>query len=150
MTATDKTLESWAKWLAYIIGKTAGSPLAGIPIRLRDSEETKVYPGIYIGEGSVDRMESGGVIDGNSWSIEIETELVTTPGEDGQIATSRAEHDKLRNAVNGHVNDCRAQDYLDGQIGLFCHEIYSSSPVTRDQDGYRVTRWGNRAVAGVY
>lgn len=147
---TDKTLEAWQKWLSYAISKVPNSPLAGIPIRLRDTEETKHYPGIYISEGSVDRIEAGGVADGNAWNVEIETALATTPGDDGQIATSKVAHDIMRNALSVHVNDCRAQEYLDSQIGLFCHEIYTSSPVTSEEDAYRVTRWTNKSVCGVY
>lgn len=144
--ATDLTLDAWKAWLEY---KIESDPiLAGMPIKLRDSEETKTYPGIYIGEGSVDRIEAGGVRDGNSWEIEILTELRTTPGEDAQLATSRKTHDKLRKALTVHVNDCSAQNYLTAYPGIVCHQIRSSSPVT-EEDDYRSTRWTNPAVVVV-
>jgi len=146
---TDTTLDAWKSWLTYSISKTAGSPVANLPIRLRDSEETKTYPGIYISEASADRVEAGGVTDGNAWEIEIETQLVTTPGEDDQEAVSKASHDILRNAISSHTNGCMAQDYLNSQIGLTCFDLLTSSPVTTKEEGYRVTTWKNTAVVCV-
>jgi len=143
---TDKTLDAWKRWLAYSISKEGNSPLAGMVIQLRDSEEVKTYPGIYIEEGNVDRITPGGVMDGNSWEIEIITKLVTTPGDDDQIATSKAAHDALRLALSAHVNACGARQYLDSQLGMACHQINSSSPKTTEEDGYRVTAWSNDTV----
>jgi len=145
---TDKALDGWKEWILLMISRAAG-PLTGLHVALRDSEETKTYPGIYIAEGSVDRVESGGVTDGNAWNIEIETELRTTPGDSGQIATTKAEHDVMRKALSAILNDCRAQDYLNTRIDLTCFEILSSSPITDDDSGYRVTTWRNRVTCCV-
>lgn len=146
---TDTTLNAWKRWLTYSISKAANSPVADLPIRLRDSEETKEYPGIYIEEGGVNRVESGGVKDGNCWQIEVQTKLVTVPGEDDQAAISRSVHEMLRVAVSIHVNSCQAEDWLDGQIGITCQQVLTSSPVTTDEGGHRVTTWRNELVVCV-
>jgi len=143
---TDITLNAWKRWLAHSISKDSTSPLASIPIQLRDSEDAKTYPGIYVSEASADRVEVGGIQDGNAWEIEIQTQLVTTPGEDDQAASSKAAHDILRNALSSHANGTGAQDYLNAQIRLTCFDVRSSSPVTGDEEGYRVTTWKNLAV----
>jgi hypothetical protein len=143
---TDTTLNAWKNWLTYAIFKTANSPLSAITPQLRDSEELKSYPGIFISDGSADRIEAGGVMDGNAWEIEIHTQLVTTPGEDDQVATSKAAHDILRNALSVHANDGTAQNYLNSQLRLTCFDLKSSSPITTEEDGYRVTTWKNTAV----
>lgn len=140
---TDTTLNAWKRWLAYSISKSANSPVLSLPIQLRDSEELKTYPGIYIEEGSVNRIESGGIKDGNAWQIEVHTKLVTTPGDDDQIAISKTAHDALRNAISPHVNSCQAEDWLSMQIGITCMQVLTSSPVTTEEDGYRVTTWKN-------
>jgi len=140
---TDTTLDAWKRWQSYAISKIADSPLAGIHTALRDSEEVKEYPGIYIEEGSVNRIEIGGVKDGNAWQIEAITKLVTTPGEDDQEAVSKAAHDVLRNALSKVLNDCRAVDWMDNQIAITCFQILDSSPKTTEEDGYRVTTWSN-------
>jgi len=146
---TDITLDAWKKWLTYSISKVTGSPLAEIPIRLRDSEETKSHPGIYISEASADRVEVGGIMDGNAWEIEMETQLVTTPGEDAELAVSKVAHDILRNALSPHITACGAEGYLDAQIRLTCFDLQSTSPVTTAEDGYRVTTWKTTAVVCV-
>ena len=140
---TDATLNAWKRWLAYAISKQINSPLSTLTIQLRDSEETKTYPGIYIKEGSVNRIESGGIKDGNAWRIEVMTQLVTTPGEDDQAGTSKAAHDALRDAISPHANDCNSEDWLSSQIGIVCFQVLTSSPVTTEEDGYRVTTWSN-------
>ena len=146
---TDKTLDAWKNWLAYSISKTIGSPISAFPIQLRDSNEVKTYPGIYLSEARVDRVTPGGVMDGNVWEIDIQTQLVTTPGEDDQLATSKSDHNIFRNALSLMVNGCDAQAYLGSQIGLTCFDVQSSSPVTTDEDGYRVTTWKNQVVVCV-
>ncbi len=143
---TDKTLDAWKNWLNYSISKSIESPILSIPVRLRDSEETKEYPGIYISEGSTDRVEVGGVMDGNVFEIEIHTQLVTTPGEDGQAATSKESHDGLRNSLASHVLSCQAENYLNSQIGMTCFDLQTSSPITGNEEGYRVTTWKTKAV----
>ena len=146
---TDITLDAWKNWLVYSIFKTLQSPLSSIPIQLRDSEDVKQYPGIFISEASADRIEVGGIMDGNAWEIEIQTQLVTTPGEDDQAASSKAAHDILRNALSTHVNNCQAENYLNSQIRLTCFDVRSSSPMTGDEDGYRVTAWKTPVVVCV-
>ena len=146
---TDTTLDAWKNWLTYSISKKTTTPLAGIVIQLRDSELVKTYPGIYIAEASADRVTAGGVMDSNVWEIEIQTQLVTTPGEDEQDATSKAVHGILRDALSPHINGDMAQNYLNSQVGLTCFDLKSSSPVTTEEDGYRVTTWKNMAVCCV-
>lgn len=143
MNITDKTLDTWKRFLAFSISLEESSVLASIPIRLRDTEETKVYPGIYLAEAGRDRMEAGGVKDGNAWRIEIQTQLVTTPGEDEQDATSKAAHDILRNALDKHIDGCKAQSWMDSKLGIVVWQVLDSAPETTDQEGYRVTGWVN-------
>lgn len=143
---TDKTLDAWKRWLTHSILKEGDSILSGIPIRLRDSEEVKTFPGIYIAESGVSRIESGGVMDGNAYQIEIQTQLVTIPGENDQQAVSKAAHDAMRNALSGHVNSGIAESWLDSQIGLTCFQLLTSSPTTGDEDHYRVTTWRNESA----
>lgn len=140
---TDTTLAAWIRWLEYAILRQTDSVLAAIPIRLRDTEDLKEYPGIYIEEGGVDRIESGGIKDGNAWEIEVLTKLVTTPGDEGQEATTKAAHDILRNALTLCCNDCGMTDWLDSQVELTCFQAFDASPKTTDEDGYRVTTWAN-------
>ena len=141
---TDATLDAWKRWLAYSISKSASTDLNGVTIQLRDSEDLKTYPGIYIEEGAVERMESGGIKDGNAWRIDVKTMLETVLGEDDQAATAKAAHDALRNAISPHVNDCEAEDWLSSQIGIVCFEVLTSSPITNEQGGKRVTTWTNQ------
>ena len=143
---TDLTLNAWKNWLTYSISKQNGSILSALPTQLRDSEEVKIYPAIYISEGSTDRVEVGGIMDGNAFEIEIHTQLVTTPGEDDQVATSKAAHDILRNALATHVSNCQAENYLNSQIRLTCFDLQTSSPMTTNEEGYRVTTWKSTAV----
>lgn len=144
---TDKLLDGWKRWITLQISKTPNSTLAGLAVQLRDSAELKTYPGIYISEGGVDQVEAGGVMDTNVWEVEIVTELITTPGEDGEEATSKPAHDLLRNALGPILNNCQAQPWMDGQIGIVCFQIMKSSPVTDEQENYRVTTWRNEATA---
>jgi hypothetical protein len=146
---TDTTLTAWKNWLNYSIFKELNSPLSSILIQLRDSEGLKSYPGIYISEASADRVEAGGIMDGNAWEIEIQTQLVTTPGDDDQAASSKAAHDVLRNALSPHIAGCMAENYLNSQVRLTCFDLQSSSPVTTDEEGYRVTTWKSVAVVCV-
>lgn len=144
---TDTTLDAWKRWIEYrIFADPSVSILREIPVRLRDSSDVKSYPGIYLSEGSIDRIEAGGVQDGNAWEMEIVTELKTTPGEDGELATSREAHAEIRSALSKILNSCNVQSYMDSQIGLACHQLLDSSPITDDQDNYRVTTWRNEAV----
>jgi len=140
---TDTTLNAWKRWLTYARLKSNSTALSGVTIQLRDSEATKTYPGIYLKEGSVSRIESGGIKDSNAWRIEVMTQIVTTPGADDQAGTSKAAHDALRNALSPLVNDANAEDWLSNQIGITCFQVLTSSPMTTEEDGYRVTTWTN-------
>ena len=140
---TDTTLDAWKRWLTYSISQSQSTALDGVTIQLRDSEELKTYPGIYIEEGSVDRIESGGIKDGNAWRIDVKTMLETVPGEGDQAAESKAAHDALRNAISPHVNASEVEDWLSSQVGIVCFQVLTSSPVTNEQSGKRVTTWTN-------
>jgi len=61
---TDKLLDAWKRWIQR---STA------LPVAMRDTENTKSYPGVYIEGDSVSRFESGGVQDSNTFKIEWET-----------------------------------------------------------------------------
>lgn len=135
---TDKVLDAWKRWVQ------TGTAL---PVAMRDDAGVKVYPGIYIEGDSVSRFESGGVADSNVFQIEWETKLVTTPGEDAQIATSKAAHDGLRNAIAERIESCQAESWMDGQIGIRVFQLLVDSPETSEADGYRVTTWKVSAVA---
>lgn len=137
---TDTTIDAWKRWLSYSISKD-NATLSGIPIQLRDSEEVKSYPGIYLAESGEDRISAGGVQDSNVFRVTIDTMLVTTPGDDEDDAASQASHSELRNALAGHVGNGSAQDWISGQIGLTCFDLLVSSPMTTNEDGYRVTTW---------
>lgn len=146
MNPTDKTLNVWKQWLEFSILRAGPSALTGIIIQLRDSELEKTYPGIYISEGSVERITAGGVMDGNAWKIMIETSFVTTPGEDSEDASSKVSHDALKDILDTHVNSAQAESYIDNLVGISCHQLYDSSPATSEKDGFRVTAWQNEAV----
>ena len=144
---TDLTLEAWKRWLTYSISRATSQALAGIPIQMRDSEELKTYPGIYLEGETGTRIESGGVMDGNAFMVEFETKLVTTPGDDAQVATSKPAHDLLRIALDGHIGDSNAEAWMDGQIEIACHQLLTTAPETTEEQGYRVTTWKIQAVA---
>lgn len=144
---TDITLDAWKRWLTYSISRDTDTTLNGIPIQMRDSEAVKTYPGIYIEAESTSRIESGGVMDGNAFMIEFDTKLVTTPGADGQAATSKSAHDVFRDALAEHVGDCNAEAWLDGQISLACHQLLAGAPETTEEEGYRVTTWKMSSVS---
>ena len=57
---TDRLLDAWKRWIER------GTSL---PVAMRDSEQIKVYPGVYIEGDSVSRFESGGVADGNTFTV---------------------------------------------------------------------------------
>jgi len=67
---TDKLLDAWKRWVQR------GTSL---PVAMRDDATVKQYPGIYIEGDSASRFESGGVQDSNTFTIEWDTKLVTTP-----------------------------------------------------------------------
>lgn len=144
---TDTALNAWASWLAYGIEVLDDSPLEGLVIQLRDSELEKTYPGIYIKEGTVQRIETAGVMDGNAWRIEVNTMLVSVRGDDGEQATSKDSHDEMRGALDAIVNAPAALQWLDTQNGLVWHQILTSAPVTTEESGHRVTTWSNQVVA---
>jgi hypothetical protein len=135
---TDKLLDAWKRWIE---GSTA------LPVAMRDDEGLKVYPGIYIEGDSVSRFESGGVADGNVFTVEWETKLVTTPGEDAQIATSKSAHDALRNTLAERLESDQAEAWMDGQIGIRVFQLLVNSPETGESDGYRVTTWKVSAIS---
>jgi len=144
---TDKTLDAWKSWLETSIAADEDSILADIPIQMRDSEEVKTYPGIYIEEGGKpQRITPGGVMDGNSWLVEIITKLVTTPGDDDQAATSKLEHDAMRDALSPHISSADAKAHIDAADDIACHQLDYSQPETTEADGYRVTSWSCEAV----
>ena len=135
---TDKLIDGWKRWLAL---ETA------LPIARRDDEAVKAYPGIYIDGDSVSRFESGGVMDGDVYSVEWETKLVTTPGDDAQVATSKTAHDALRDALSQHIQSTQAEAWMDGQLGVRVFQLLANSPETSEANGYRVTSWKISAVA---
>jgi hypothetical protein len=114
---------------------------------MRDSEEDKVYPGVYIEGDSVSRFDSGGVMDSGAFTVEWETKLVTTPGDTAQVATTKAEHDILRNALALQVQSYDAESWIDSQLGVRVFQLLIDSPVTSEEGGYRVTTWRTFAVA---
>jgi hypothetical protein len=113
---------------------------------MRDTEEVKVYPGLYIEGDSASRFESGGIQDGNVFQIEWETKLVTIPGEDSAQATSRAEHDTLRYQAGEQIQSADAESWLDMQLGIRVFQLLVNAPETTEEDGYRVTTWKSSAI----
>jgi len=135
---TDKILNAWKRWV------TRGTSL---PVAMRDDESVKQYPGIYIEADTVTRFESGGVQDGNVFSVEWETKLVTTPGDSAQIATNKADHDAMRNEIALQIESGQAEQFMDSQIGIRVFQLLTNSPETTEEDGYRVTTWKMSAIS---
>jgi hypothetical protein len=135
---TDKLLDAWKRWI------TRGTAL---PVAMRDDATVKQYPGIYIEGDNVSRFESGGVQDGNVFTVEWETKLVTTPGEDSAQATSKAAHDALRDAIAPQIESCLAEAWLDGQLGIRLFQLLVNAPETTEEDSYRVTTWKATAIS---
>lgn len=135
---TDKLLDAWKRWVER------GTSL---PVAMRDSEQLKVYPGVYIEGDSVSRFESGGVADGNTFTVEWDTKLVTTPASEDQEGTTKAQHDTLRNTLAFQIQSDQAESWMDGQIGIRVFQLLVDSPETSEADGYRVTTWKVSAVA---
>jgi hypothetical protein len=135
---TDKLLDAWKRWIQR--GTT-------IPVAMRDDAGVKVYPGLYIEGDSVSRFESGGIQDGNAFTVEWETKLVTTPGEDAAQATSKATHDALRDALALQIQSADAESWLDMQLGIRVFQLLVNAPETTEEDGYRVTTWKASAIA---
>jgi len=134
---TDKLLDAWKRWIER--GTT-------LPVAMRDTENVKAYPGVYIEGDQVSRFESGGIQDGNVFTVEWETKLVTTPGDDAQAATSKAAHDAYRNIIAAQVGSELAESWMDGQIGIAVFQLLVNSPETTEEDGYRVTTWKASAI----
>jgi hypothetical protein len=135
---TDRLLDAWKRWVER------GTSL---PVAMRDSEQIKVYPGVYIEGDSVSRFESGGVADGNTFTVEWDTKLVTTPASEDQEGTTKAQHDTLRNTLAFQIQSDLAESWMDGQIGIRVFQILVDSPVTSEENGYRVSTWKISAVA---
>lgn len=135
---TDKLLDAWKRWVER------GTSL---PVAMRDSEQLKVYPGVYIEGDSVSRFESGGVADGNTFTVEWDTKLVTTPASEDQEGTTKAQHDTLRNTLAFQIQSDQAESWMDGQIGVRVFQFLVDSPVTSEENGYRVSTWKVSAVA---
>jgi hypothetical protein len=114
---------------------------------MRDSEEEKAYPGVYIEGDSVSRFESGGVMDSGAFTVEWDTKLVTTPGDTAQVATTKSEHDALRNTLSLQVQSADAESWMDSQLGIRVFQLLVDAPVTSEENGYRVTTWRSSAVA---
>jgi hypothetical protein len=134
---SDKILKAWKRWISLSIV---------LPVELRDSDKVKKYPGIYIADENTSRKEIGGIIDGNVFAVEWKTYLITTPGEDSQIATSESEHDTLREIVSDRLNDCNAETWMDSQLGIRVFQLLITTPETNDENGYRVTSWQCSAI----
>jgi hypothetical protein len=135
---TDRLLDAWKRWVER------GTSL---PVAMRDSEQIKVYPGVYIEGDSVSRFESGGVADGNTFTVEWDTKLVTTPASEDQEGTTKAQHDTLRNTLAFQIQSDLAESWMDGQIGIRVFQLLVDSPVTSEENGYRVSTWKISAVA---
>jgi hypothetical protein len=135
---TDKLLDAWKRWVER------GTSL---PVAMRDSEQIKVYPRVYIEGDSVSRFESGGVADGNTFTVEWDTKLVTTPASEDQEGTTKAQHDTLRNTLAFQIQSDLAESWMDGQIGIRVFQLLVDSPVTSEENGYRVSTWKISAVA---
>lgn len=135
---TDRLLDAWKRWVER------GTSL---PVAMRDSEQLKVYPGVYIEGDSVSRFESGGVADGNTFTVEWDTKLVTTPASEDQEGTTKAQHDTLRNTLAFQVQSDQAESWMDGQIGVRVFQLLVDSPVTSEENGYRVSTWKVSAIS---
>ena len=135
---TDKLLDAWKRWIQR--GTT-------LPVAMRDTEDDKAYPGVYIEGDSVSRFDSGGVMDGGAFKVEWDTKLVTTPGDTAQVATTKAEHDILRNELALQAQSYYAETWMDSQLGIRVFQLLIDSPVTSEEGGYRVTTWKATAVA---
>jgi hypothetical protein len=135
---TDKLLDAWKRWIQR--GTT-------LPVAMRDTEEDKAYPGVYIEGDSVSRFDSGGVMDSDAFTIQWDTKLVTTPGDTAQVATTKAEHDIIRNELALQVQSYYAETWMDSQLGIRVFQLLIDSPVTSEEGGYRVTTWRGFAVA---
>lgn len=135
---TDKLLDAWKRWVLR------GTSL---PVAMRDDNDVKVYPGIYIEKDQPSRFESAGIKDGNTFKIEFSTKLVTTPGDDSQQATSKAQHDILRDGISANIMTDHAEPWLDGQLGIRVFQLLLDAPETTEEGGYRVTTWKGSAVA---
>ena len=135
---TDRLLDAWKRWVER------GTSL---PVAMRDSEQIKVYPGVYIEGDSVSRFESGGVADGNTFTVEWDTKLVTTPASEDQEGTTKAQHDTLRNTLAFQIQSDLAESWMDGQIGIRVFQLLANSPETTEADGYRVTTWKLTAIS---
>ena len=134
---TDKLLDAWKRWIER--GTT-------LPVAMRDTENAKAYPGIYIEGDQASRFESGGIQDGNVFTVEWETKLVTTPGDDAQTATSKSAHDALRDTAAEQIQSCDAESWLDSQLGIRVFQLLVNAPETTEEDGYRVTTWKATAI----
>lgn len=137
---TELAIEKWMAWIDRAIELSPDRSLDNVPIQLRDSELVKTYPGIYLVESSVNRIESGGVKDGNAYRIEVETKLVTTPGDDDEDATDQSSHSELANSLSEHIMNPGAAYWMNA-LPITCFEVLPSAPITTDEDGYRVTTW---------
>jgi hypothetical protein len=135
---TDRLLDAWKRWLQR------GTAL---PVAMRDTEEVKTYPGVYIEGDQVSRFESNGIQDGNAFLVEWETKLVTTPGLDSDLATSKEQHDEMRRHLSAHIGANEAESWMDGQLGIRVFQLLTNSPETTEEDGYRVTTWKVSAIA---
>jgi len=135
---TDRLLDAWKRWVQR------GTVL---PVAMRDDESVKYYPGIYIEGDSVSRFESGGVADGNTFTVEWDTKLVTTPASADQEGTTKAAHDGIRDALAMQIQSCQAEAWMDSQIGIRVFQLLLDAPVTSEENGYRVTTWRASAVS---
>lgn len=134
---TDKLLEAWKRWIQR--GTT-------LPVAMRDTEDDKAYPGVYIEGDSVSRYDAGGVMDSNTFAVQWDTKLVTTPGDTAQVATTKAEHDALRNELALQVQSNAAESYMDSQLGIRVFQLLIDSPITSEEGGYRVSTWKASAI----
>jgi hypothetical protein len=114
---------------------------------MRDDEGNKVYPGVYIEGDSVSRFESGGVMDSGAFTVEWDTKLVTTPASEDQEGTTKAQHDTIRNTLAFQIQSAAAESWMDGQLGIRVFQLLIDSPVTSEENGYRVTTWRASAIA---
>jgi hypothetical protein len=137
---TNLAIEKWMAWIERAISLSSNDTLNGIPIQLRDSEQAKTYPGIYLVELSANRIEVGGVKDSNAYIIDVETKLVTTPGDDDEDASSQSSHSDLLDALSPHILNPGAASWMSASP-LTCFDVLPSAPITTEEDGYRVTTW---------
>ncbi len=128
-------LQSLKEWIDT---RKAETSLAEIAVYIPGGTETIETPFISLTEESSQQVEQNGVIMRGVYQYEITAELVTTPGETAELATTKADYELQRQDFHDILADIAVIPWMDGRNTWRIFDFRASGPTMEADDGTRV------------